>query len=506
MRHMNVQTDRVLWQQLSDINSTLEHLHDRPAVFKILEGLRASTRILLNDRVRSRLRPLRILDLPNELLVRIFEYVKGDTGIDELHFYNFVSRTSNEIRNIRLTCRRFHATSSHLLLPFIKVNITRPSLARLDEVSRHPSISKGVRAIKLSLTPFYDSTIAHDIRAFALYHASKLRESIVHWGNLVDQSLCGETPIEVFQRAITKAVSLAESWEQLVDRGVDTNRADHLIISEAHEQYLQLYEDYEGLSGSLAQAVASAMMRMPTATWIKVDTKLYNLANRYLRPGDLDQTGAILDYLLSSMTWSEPREYGLGPRPSHLIGELLLSTQRLSIPLKGLSIEAPPPPTASLSTSNTATIHDPAVLRAAVEQLETISFHPRPNIWDDDWTGRAPEEFYFTDFLLDLLHTKSLKRIYLNFYFMVTDYPPPKLSMAPLVLSYTWPKLQQLYFNGPFHFKELKAVVKRLGRNVKLQWCGYLMSGSWVDVLDFLREHTASEKRLGDVNGSAAHS
>ncbi|KAI0451423.1 hypothetical protein F5B21DRAFT_516722 [Xylaria acuta] len=427
MTDMNIQTDHVLWQQLSEINSALELLHDRRAILKTLEGLRASTRTLLND----------------------------------------------------------------------------------HEVSRHPFISKGVRAIELCLEPFYDSIIAHDIQAFSAYHASKLRRTTENWGEFVDWQLSGgmpvdeATPVEAYQKAIAKAVPPAESWETLAAWGVDTNRADHLMMAKAHEQYLQLYEDYEGLSGSLAQAIASAMVRMPTATWIKVDDRdAYNRPRGYLRLGDLDKTDALLDRLLSPIGWSDVREYGLGPPPFHLIGELLLSTQRLGIPIKGLDI-ATPPPTGSPSTSNTATIHEPAVIRAAVKQLKTVTFRPRTNIWAQHWTKRAPEEWvHFTDFLLNLLHTKSLQRIDLSFYFMGTDDPPPLLSMASLLLSYTWPNLQDLYFNGPFHFKELQAVVKPLGRNVTLQWCGYLMSGLWVDVLDFLRERNARSQELGDVNGS----
>jgi hypothetical protein len=68
---------------------------------------------------------------------------------------------------------------------------------------------------------------------------------------------------------------------------------------------------------------------------------------------------------------------------------------------------------------------------------------------------------------------------------MGIDDPPPLLSMAPLLLSSTWPNLKILRFVGPFHFEELKAVFKPLGQDVKFQWSGYLMSGSWVEVLDF---------------------
>ncbi|KAI0470230.1 hypothetical protein F4859DRAFT_486094 [Xylaria cf. heliscus] len=502
MADMNAQTDLVLWQQLSEINSAFENLHDPYAILKILDDLRTSTRTLLNYRVRSRLRPLKILDLPNELLAHIFEYVKGETGIRELYFLDSLSRNTKDVKNLRLTCRRFYETSSHLLLPHIDVYITATSLSRSDEVSRHPYISKGVRAIRLSLSPLYDSLIAHDIRAFATYHASKMHRRVENWSEVVHWQMTEPLPVEVYQEAIEKAGILAESWDTLAAHGVDTDRADHLMLSRASEQYLQLYEDYKGLSSSLAQVVCSAMIRMPTMTWITIDdTNPFGLGVGLLSPQNIGQINSLWDSLISPIGLSDARGHELRSPPYHLIGELLLSIQRLGIPLKGFNIETPPP-TALPSTSNTVTIHQPEVLRA-MKQLKAFTFFPRQNIWSSHWTERAPEEWtYLTDFLLSILHTKSLQRIELNFYFMGTNDPPPLLSMAPLLLSYTWPNLQDLYFNGPFHFEELKAVVKPLGRNVRLQWCGYLMSSSWADVLDFLRQRNSWRQELGDVNGS----
>ncbi|KAI0903266.1 hypothetical protein F4823DRAFT_619257 [Ustulina deusta] len=381
--------------------------------------------------------------------------------------------------------------------------MTHSSLARLDEVSRHHYISKGIRAIKLSLFPVYDSVLAHDIRAFAMYHLSDLRQGIESWHEALDWLPNGGTSVEVCQRAITRAVSLAESWEELAARGVDASRADHLMISQAHEQYLQRYEDYDRLSCSLTQIITSAMGRMPTATWIKIyDPNIYKPPR--WTPRVLDQPDSLLNCLLLPVGWSDVRQRRLGwlaPPPSHPICELLLSIQQLGISLVGLDIETPPPVPSS-SASNMAITHDPTVFHHAVKRLKAVSFNLR-DIWGKYWTGRAPEEWaYLTSFLLSLLHTDSLRKISLNFNFMRTDDPRSLLSMAPLLLSYTWPNLQHLYFNGPFHFEELKAAVKPLGQNAKLQWCGYLMSGSWADVLDFLRERNGPKQELGDQNGS----
>ncbi|KAI1160540.1 hypothetical protein F5B18DRAFT_632153 [Nemania serpens] len=500
---IGARTDQVLWRHLSQLNSALELVHDKRGILGILEDLRDSTRTIIQDRVRPKIRPLNILDLPDELLIGIFDYVKGRTGIYGLYFFDYPLGDVTAITNTRLTCRRFYETSSHLLVHHIRVDMTRSSLAHLDEVSRHPSVSKGVRAITLHLGPFYDRFLAHDIRAFAAYRASQLRLSIENWENTIDLQIYGDDPVEVFQGAITKGVILAESWERLAARGIDTNSADHLMMSSAHQQYIQLYEDLTEISASFAQAIASAIKRMPTASWVTIDDQnaleFYKWGRHaFSLPGDVDEADSLLKNLLLPIGWSGVREHQLAPPPFNLIGELLISLEELQIPLAGLDIATPPP-----VPEPPTPMYEQSVLYTAAKSLKAISFRPRTNIWNKYWTERAPGEWaYFTNFLRSLLHANSLQKIDLSFYFMGADNPPPLLSMAPLLLSYTWPNLKILHFNGPFHFEELKAVLKPLRQNVQVQWSGYLMSGEWTGVLEFLRKRKSLKQELGDVNGS----
>ncbi|KAI6083759.1 hypothetical protein F4821DRAFT_271581 [Hypoxylon rubiginosum] len=380
---------------------------------------------------------------------------------------------------------------------YTTVGMTRESLAHLDEVSRHPLISKGIRAIKVSLGPFYDSILADDIKVFAAFRASKMRRNIERWEQGIDNQLTRPIPIEVYQGVIATAASFVRSLEEVAARGIDRIPFDHFRIAEAHTKYRQLYEEHKDFSSSFAQAITSAMVRMPTATWLKINDE-----KSYIYPGStmahmlseaLEGADSLQDFMVSPVRWEDVRKFRLGPPPFNLVGELLLSIQRLNIRLAGFYIQFPPP---VASSSDTATTHEPALLRAAANQLKSIVFKPQIG-WDDSWTERAPDEWAdFTSFLRTILQTKSLQRINLNFYFMGNN-PPPLLSMASPLLSYTWPNLETLYFHGPFHYEELKAVVEPLDRNVSLRWSGYLMSGSWIDVLDLLRGRNSLVQRLG---------
>ncbi|KAI1766299.1 hypothetical protein GGR53DRAFT_219319 [Hypoxylon sp. FL1150] len=197
-----------------------------------------------------------ILDLPDELLMRIFGYVKVYTGKYNLYLSDFKHGNVDAVKRLRLTCRRFCKTSSHLLLYYVTVGMTHASLAHLEEVPRHPSVYRGVRTIWWSPGFFYNSILAHNVQAFAAYLASKLRRSIRDWGRAIE---------------LQKAVPLTEAWDEVAARRIHLNCAHHRIISRAHEEYLQLYEDQMDISKSLAQAIASAMTRMPTVTWVEID-------------------------------------------------------------------------------------------------------------------------------------------------------------------------------------------------------------------------------------------
>ena len=202
-----------------------------------LEDLRDFLRMSINKRVRPTLRLLNILNLPDELLMQIFKYVRGGLDDHDLYFFDYTGGDVGQVKALRQVCRRFRNTSSHLLLRSVKVNMTRPSIAHLEEVSRQPVISKGIRAIQVILC-FYDSVLAGDIRAFAAYQASRLRSGISSWQFAIDHLLdLTKTPREVYTTAIAKALPIAESWEDaaaynLRDDGINCN-----LLRRAHKQY-----------------------------------------------------------------------------------------------------------------------------------------------------------------------------------------------------------------------------------------------------------------------------
>ncbi|KAL1851039.1 hypothetical protein Daus18300_012710 [Diaporthe australafricana] len=476
-------------------------------VRKNLEKIRDSTRLTINEALRPSLRPLKILDLPDELLRHIFLLVRGNTSMYELAFFDMHPGDVKQIQKLRLTCKRFCETSSHLLMFYVKINLTPESLAHLDQVAQHPLISKGIRALKVCLGRHFDSDIAHDIRAFAQYQATRLRSHIEGWEMIVQHpSIFDHTPPEVVQRAIDRAVSVSESFEAAAQHGVNENCREHVLLGKAQEIYRQGYGSQLLLhGGAFAQAIASAMVRMPTASWLNIqDEDIYSsfAAKNRLQafcPEDLENYDMLqLKLQAPNFSWSMARYQGLRSPPADVIPSILLSTGEAGTGLIGLDIDIPPPD--NLSSLSAAQV-EPPKLQAASQQLRSFTFRPRRG-------ESLPMETLsvLRGFLATIIHTSSLQRISLCFDFMYEAISgQPTVSMAPILLSHAWPSLRELEFNGPFYFEDLQKVVNSIVEHVTLQWSGYLMDASWVEVLDFLRGHgSCAGITLGDVNGSIA--
>ncbi|KAI0518136.1 hypothetical protein F5B22DRAFT_644898 [Xylaria bambusicola] len=493
MADMGAETKYAAQEKFNEMISIPESPHDQYSVAGRQEEQMEWTPTLVENLTESKPEPIY---LANELLIYIFELARGDR--------NYVgSLEIQTIQAIRLTCRRFNELSSHLLLRNLKVNLTRSSLDCLDEISRHPLISKGIETIDLYLSPSHFLIAGYSIRGFAAAGALALSCELFCWRHTPTtpsflRQVTNHTLL--YKRAINMGDALAISWAKVARHGVDPNCEDDLLIAREYKKYCQLYREYKNTADSSAQIIATAMMRMPSATRIVV--KDFRREPRIIYPEDLVQSDSLPHHLISQgYEWwliENPPEH----LPLHVLGDLLLAVQQLGHPLKSLDFVTPP--TMSwLPTSRMATTPESTMLRHALAGLKSFVYRPAIHRRLRGPFYKVPEMWTeFGHFLLGNLHPESIQRIELDFYFLPAQLIEPRFSMASILTSYSWPKLQQLSFHGSFHFRELKAIVEPLGQDVDLQWFGYLMSGSWVEVLDFLRERNTSTQRVGDFEKS----
>jgi hypothetical protein len=86
-------------------------------------------------------------------------------------------RNCEDIKRLRLSSQRLNETSSHLLINTLYVSPNPKSLERLNQVSRHPAISRGVRRLVASID-VYSPELARDVQSFTAWCIEELAEIV----------------------------------------------------------------------------------------------------------------------------------------------------------------------------------------------------------------------------------------------------------------------------------------------------------------------------------------
>lgn len=263
--------------------------------------------------------PSGILGLPHELLQMTFRHLGVSTPrVDEplgvFPKIDFLANTE-DIRNIRLTCRRFRDNSSHLLLPYLEVTASPASLDRLSAISNCPSVARGVLAIRVSLD-FYGIL---DHRKFSRRAEDLLRREInrsgykhptfscarepefgcageLNFGCAVGPNWCAQC-ITLEERARTSR-RIADSWatccpspnhryqDPLTMAHPEPQRPSDMMALETVflEYQREAMERQVCLQSRLVPAVTEAMTRMPMARSLCIRSQRLDRRSSRIRP------------------------------------------------------------------------------------------------------------------------------------------------------------------------------------------------------------------------------
>ncbi|KAF8853853.1 hypothetical protein BDZ45DRAFT_748106 [Acephala macrosclerotiorum] len=311
----------------------------------------ANTRSAMRDKIntlsRPYLRPLRILDMPDEILIKIFELVNN---LEERWTLDDSGIGSEEIKNVRLTCRRFCNTSSHLFLQFLSVEISSASLSHLKEVSRHSTISTGVRTLRV-VVDFYDSLLAKDFRTFADFNIDDLSTTI-QFMELMNVVIDGPNEVTVYLEneerdleAVRKLKIILQPWNRLlveISDGIipEEDVGFQGLLRKAHQEYGRRFAKQQAAleNGTFVRAVAATISRMPRANRLEVQD-FDDSAERKRSASALEQANdpsALFQHLVLGHLWEKTISRCLGQMPTALIG--LLVKLPIAIHKEGSSI------------------------------------------------------------------------------------------------------------------------------------------------------------------------
>lgn len=496
-----------------------------------------------------------ILSLPDELLLDIFTQVKTYRPTNKALHSDFAS-SSADIAAVRLTCRRFAATSSHLLVHYVRLDgINSHSLDRLEAISHHPLVRKGVRIIRLELRCYVPS-LANDIGKFARWAAKRVLSLAQHQRRTFEREIessryedCSITTQGLLRRRDELATlferlrTMLDMWSSVsVKEGEDVptnllirtakdelNSSEidsHLeaepcvsLLREAHDLYRRRYEDQEALRKDNAFVVrfAEAMSRMSKVKILEVQDYQHepstcltccdedNVAPAFRKGWDTNHTDVPIDMdiLVEPMSWAQTMEQSYATPPAELLFTLPVAIQNMSCQLESILIRTTTP-TENLALFLQDSIYkDCPTLSRACDAIGLKSFAFIQSIGPEDqiWEPPVVEDFgVFKGYIAAMTSSNTLERVRLALDSRLET--QEALSFGDLLVSTSWTELRDIHISGlTIRLEDLVRFRKMLeGEQLSLDFLTLsrvrLVSGYWTEALEVLREMRITDKEV----------
>ncbi|KAF7919874.1 uncharacterized protein EAE98_009108 [Botrytis deweyae] len=410
------------------------------------------------------------------------------------------------IQSLRLVCRRFCNVASSFLLPTVRVELDAQSLARLDMISRHPTIGKSVRRVTV-ITRCLDRMSIDSFENFRHHKLGYLNETLetVEFHPVpVDEGEESRMIDELYLRCIYgSGDSITDkSWSQT-------------FWSKAYERYKYLHAEQKFLSEEnvFLEGVGTAVARMPRAKALRICdrgvdgfydyilySKIYSRSkylfeyseNEDLLIDDIIKSKVFgiedddLSYLRADTSWSSPS--------AQIFLRLPGAIHKAGRSLENICIEIKRPD----DHRTLASFEDFQELSAATQRLKQLKFHC---IYDEDdargkWT--PTESDGLVKYLSAIVNTNALEKIDIHLSRDAMglgglEQDPSVRSLGAILTSRKWPNLRSIYLSlVPLHLSELETFIDNLKSSdveMRIQYI-YLISGSWSDGLEIFKRNS----------------
>ncbi len=511
---------------------------------KILEDTQDSLRAEIAALSRRRGVGCRgLFDLPDELLLAIFQFVdgfdfdpssrsaplgpyrrSGDDDEDPPPMYCCGRTRVPDIKNIRLVCRRFSTLAAGLLVRLVRVYPTAASLARFDAISRHPTISKGVRGV-LVVLHFSDFQYL-DFRSFIARHSAELRDHLARFetSSRADERRSifdADDALEVIESA-RKAYSIVHHMR--FERAEDDAGGDYSDDEvdgesapspegEAYEVHRQRIrgihqqlrrrdtEDRPLLStaGGFAQGMGTAMARLPGPLELGFGDGDFVRLRELMVGYGIDVWDALHRRMLQPPTGPECSRRVSGVTCDELIPDIItaagqagasLGALRLDLTIQNDPIEIGPKPDACKA------------ITSGMPHLHEFSFSYLGYAGDNDPYGDLAS-YGLYEFLAACLDMPNLRKVTVDLGHYA--YYEPNANLADILGTRARPCLTDLTLRGftvelPYLVQLLEGLPERLDGLHLESVC--LDEGTWREALDVLRTKIYSRLRLEDLDGA----
>ncbi|KAI7780405.1 hypothetical protein LA080_016129 [Diaporthe eres] len=484
---------------------------------------------------RATVRPLKVVDMPNEILQMIFGNFKDDRDpqiqLDPIDSDSTLpSPDVTSIKNIRLTCRNFCDNGSKFLLPVVNFSFTRSSLQRLEDISNHSTISAGVRILRVHANP-YNALLANDRYLFRRATHTKL------WllkGRIADDmrqaqkevanacSLARESELfrtSELRAALTEADRVMEAMREVDGATKREDRPDNFeknvknALDQAHEEYVRRYREQQSLmqDRQVHDNIATAVRKMWSIQGLHI-TNLggpewdhiirSGLGGRYDgqkykallgRPNPFWDLVIHVDVEDSLLDWDPAPQFSL-------LNKLPLVIEAASNNLTRLNIVIPP----TLSLEVLAA--DLPNVRHACQNLKVVQVRVCQGLVMQDSRPRFVHASLPTTYsLLDALLVSprlEVVRLFLERAVGLEWFDSTE-SIGSVLANLSWDTLRSVcLFGFPVKVDELQQVFEGVAGKLHLDLNGiYLMEGTWAQALEILRGRADSASRVTSPRG-----
>lgn len=395
--------------------------------------------------------------------------------------------------------------------------MTPKSLSRLDLFSQHPTISKGIRTVRVFLD-YYDSVLAKDMQAFARYHATHFHNLTQRVDNLAYENNILDLPVETLVEAVKKGPEYVNYWIDF-SSGIIRSDSQYLkILHEAHRLYQSNFDTQEKLrNGEFITAIAAAFERMQMVETLEIrdyrskyaddSDQMYERKGRPSYCEVVHDHEAMVESMVFPIKWEHTRKHELGHPCIDQLVRLPATIYLAGCNLTAFHIDVSGPRDLALFATEKDQL---AELTNSMQNLKTFSFFirdERDGMSVDEWPPRRADEIlYMGNYLTHLLDTSSLQSLTMDLFFLWDNQDlrqtPNLLSILDARVLRKWKNLSYLNLTFlPIRLQDIEALTKYVIKpRVKIDFSAILLlDGDWDVVLDMMRGHTGPHTKFHDL-------
>ena len=401
----------------------------------------------------------------------------------------------NDIKNVRLTSRRFCEASTPLLIEFVRVYLTSASLERLEAIARHPIFSKSVKTVEFNVS-FYDAALVRDKALFAYCCAVDLSQEC----ELRERS---RSPASDMKRLY----NLADEWRRIGSNEAwwtDPNNSSRLLKA-AHDRYRSLFEDQEAMKEDNIHLtrLSGALKQLPGLSSIVVSDQEHK--RRYWRGSDAapdSEDEEIISRFMTAYRWKG--RFGNSDRcqpPTPFLFDLFNVFHSANIRPATFEINITPPnDLRTLECEDRQLQMISEVMDRATDVSVTVDRWARKNSFAEDNARSYQEIVHVARLTTAIFSSRQLKSLKLSF----GDFPtlsspsdgsrpyvqPPQIRLGEVLPATLWPDLTSVSLTHiPMSLSELASFVERQRDTiVKFKAEGlWLFDGTWSHGIELLR-------------------